>query len=790
MHALYRRVLALLALTSAISTPAAAQSQARMPVDVYRRAMQMLAGNADQLVLRDKITPNWIAGGDRFWYRVRTERGSEFVLVDPARKLRRAAFDHPKLATSLAKAADTTVVGDSLPFQTLEWLEEGKATRIRVMLRGKAWKCDLASYACDSVATPTPPNPNELLSPDGKWALFTKDYNLWVREVATGTQRQLTQDGSERNEYAGKPQQSTLWVSTKRLSLPSPPTALWSRDSRRVLVERVDERRVPLSYLVQNVPLSGNVLRPKLWTFAFPFPGDSAATGRMHIIDVTRGTDVPVQGDELLVQLESTIGFQQAWFADSLGTRVYALRPERGMRAYDLVEIDGATGAVRTVATERGKTLVEPSPQIGAPPNIRITADGNEVVWYSERDGWGQLYLLDATTGAVKNRIVTGDGLVRSILKVDDKTRRIWFVMSGREAGRDPYLRHIYSVAFDGSGLTLLSPEDADHDATLSPNGKWIVDRYSRTDLAPVTVVRSLDGKSVLPLERADVSRLLATGWRWPERFVAKAADGVTDVYGIIYKPSNFDSTKRYPVIEEIYPGPQANQVPKSFIPGNDHRALVELGMIGVEVDGRGTPFRSKAFHDYSYGHLENGGGLEDHIAAYKQIAATRPWMDMNRIGIYGHSGGGFASTRAMLLFPDFYKVAVSSAGNHDQRGYIGLWGETYQGMPNGDSYLQQANVSIASNLKGKLLLSYADMDDNVPPALTVQLIDALTKANKDYDLLVIPNGTHAYSQNAYLKRRRWDYFVTNLMGMLPPAEDFRITEPIPFPKGMVGTQP
>jgi dipeptidyl aminopeptidase/acylaminoacyl peptidase len=306
-------------------------------------------------------------------------------------------------------------------------------------------------------------------------------------------------------------------------------------------------------------------------------------------------------------------------------------------------------------------------------------------------------------------------------------------------------------------------------------------------DLAPVTVARSLDGKQVLPLERADVSRLLATGWRYPERFVAKAADGVTDVYGIIIKPADFDSTRRYPVIEEIYPGPQATQVATGFTPGNDHRALVELGMIGVQVDGRGTPYRSKAFHDYSHGRLQNAGGLEDHVAAYKTIAATRAWMDLGRVGIYGHSGGGFASTRAMLLFPDFYKVAVSSAGNHDQRGYIGLWGETYQGMPSGDNYRQQANVTLASRLKGKLLLSYADMDDNVPPALTVQLIDALTKANKDYDLLVVPNGNHGYYQNPYLRRRRWDYFVTHLMGQVPPA-GFRIVEPVAYPRMFLGS--
>ena len=289
-------------------------------------------------------------------------------------------------------------------------------------------------------------------------------------------------------------------------------------------------------------------------------------------------------------------------------------------------------------------------------------------------------------------------------------------------------------------------------------------------DLAPVTVLRSTDGKTVIPLEQADVSRLLATGWRWPERFTVKAADESTDLYGIILRPSAFDSTRHYPVIEEIYPGPQINKVPKGFTPGGDHQALVELGFVGVEVDGRGTPFRSKAFHNYSYGHLETGGGLEDHIAAYRQLGPRYPFLDLDRVGIYGHSGGGFASTRAILAYPDFYKVAVSSAGNHDQRSYLAVWGETYQGMPNGDNYRAQANRSLAKNLKGKLLLAFGDLDDNVHPAMTIQLIDALTRANKDYDLLIIPNGNHGFAANMYFRRRRWDYFVRHLLGQEPPA--------------------
>ncbi len=762
-----------------------AMAQPEMPPATYARAERMLSRNADQLVLRDKISPQWIAGSDRFWYRVTTERGSEFVYVDPAKKVRRPAFDHGRLATALAQAADTAVVADSLPFQAFVWQEEGKNIRIQIGFRGKSWRCDLGLYRCDTVAAPKA-DPNELPSPDGKWALYLKDHNLWVRNTGSGERRALATDGAARNEYGGHVESNTTWVTAIRSGLPTPPVGLWSADSKRVLVQKIDQRRVPELHLVQSVHEGG--VRPKLWSFAFPMPGDSVARATWWIFEPASGRATPADAPPMEVPFQPSIGFQEAWWADSAGTAVYYIEHERGVKAWWLKSIDAATGKTRTLAEERGPTLTEAAPQLGAKPLVHVTADRKEIIWYSERDGWAHLYRLDAATGEVKNQITKGEWVVRELVRVDESARKLWFLAGGREPGRDPYLPHLYSIGFDGTGLTLLSPEDANHQITLGPRGEWAVDRYSRPDLAPVTVVRSLDGKTVLPLEKADLSRLLATGWRWPERFTAKAADGVTDVYGLIVKPTDFDSSRTYPVLEEIYPGPQANQVLKRFEAGGDLRALAELGMIGLQVDGRGTPFRSKAFHDYSYGRLENGGGLEDHLAAYRQIAPSRPYLDLNRVGIFGHSGGGFASARAMFLYPDFYKVAVSSAGNHDQRGYLSLWGETYQGMPNGDNYAAQANPSIAKNLKGKLLLAFGEMDDNVPPALTLQVIDALTRANKSFDLMIVPNGSHAMSANGYFRRRRWDYFVEHLVGRRPP-ENYLIKTPSEYP-GLSGTEP
>jgi len=774
-----------LLLTLGVAGIAAAQLQ--MPVSTYARAEQMLTRNAAALVLHDKVEPHWIAGTDRFWYRVTTERGSEFVYVDPARKLRRPAFDHARLAGALAQAADTAVVADSLPFQTLEWQEDGKVTRIQVGLRGKTWRCDLGLYRCDSVATPKV-DPNELKSPDGTWALFLKDHNFWIRNTATDARRALTTDGTARNEYAGNLEANTTWVTAQRAGFPAPPIAIWSPDSKRILAQKLDQRRVPESYLVQTVHAGG--VRPKLWSFAFPFPGDSVAQGTWWIFEAESGQTVAAKAPPMPVPFMPSLLFQEAWWADSAGTIVYYIEHGPGAKAWWLKSIDAATGASRIIAEERGPTLTEATLAFESlRPQVRVTRDQKEVIWFSERDGWAHLYLLDAETGRVKNQITRGEWVVRDLVRVDEQTRKLWFLASGREPGRDPYLLQLYSIGFDGTGLTLLTPEDAQHQVSLGAHGDWVVDRVSRMDLAPVTVARSLDGKLVLPLERADLSRLLATGWKWPERFSAKAADGVTDVFGIIFKPADFDSTRKYPIIEEIYPGPQTSRVPKAFEAGGDHRALVELGMVGVQVDGRGTAFRSKAFHDYSYGRLENGGGLEDHLSAYRQIAASRPYLDLDRVGIYGHSGGGFASARAMFLYPDFYKVAVSSAGNHDQRGYLSLWGETYQGMPQGDNYAAQANPSIAKNLKGKLMLVFGEMDDNVPPALTIQVIDALTRANKDYDLLIVPNGSHGMLFNMYFRRRRWDYFVQYLVGATPP-ENYLIKTPPEYPEAVAGSPP
>jgi dipeptidyl aminopeptidase/acylaminoacyl peptidase len=409
--------------------------------------------------------------------------------------------------------------------------------------------------------------------------------------------------------------------------------------------------------------------------------------------------------------------------------------------------------------------------------NWRVLPASNEVIWFSQRDDWGHLYLYDLTTGALKRRITSGEGNVDQIRRIDERTRTIYFVGNGKERGRDPYFRHFYRIRMDGTGQTLLTPEDADHDITLSPSGQYFIDIYSRPDVPQVSVARDLDGKKLVTLETADISRLRAIGWKPPMPITVKARDGKTDLYGLLYAPTNLDPKKKYPIINNLYPGPQTGSVgTRSFGPARgDAQALAELGFVVVQIDGMGTPWRSKTFQDAYFGKMGDNT-LPDQVAGMKELARRFPWIDIDRAGIYGHSGGGFAAAGAMFRYPDFFKVGVSQAGNHDNRVYEDDWGERYQGLlvrtPDGsDNYAAEANQLLVKNLKGKLLLAHGTLDDNVPPNNTLLVVDALIAANKDFDLILFPNRRHGFGSEAYMVRRRWDYFVKNLLGVEPPKE-------------------
>jgi dipeptidyl aminopeptidase/acylaminoacyl peptidase len=767
-----------LAAQDAASAPAASDP---VTASDYARAERLLGFNAEKLAAGYEVEPRWL-DGDRFWYRNRTGHGHEFVLVDPGAATRRPAFDHARLAAALSVAADTAYEPSKLPFDEFFLADGGRAIRFEVD-DSVAWTCDISDYTCagpDS-ATAGPPI-DEVRSPDGRWIAFERDADLWVRSVETGEETALTTDGEPHYGYAIHAEGCCTVITDRKRGEKHRPILRWSPDSRRIVTLRLDEREVEQLHILET-----KEGRPELHSYRYALPGDSIVpTWELFVFDVPSGERVRVELEAQVMGFgaleQDTIWADVRW--SPAGDEVFFVARDRDQRRVRLLAADAVTGAVREVVEERGPTFVELNLGSRSIPNWRVVSGGGEVVWFSERDGWGHLYLYDARTGAVKNRITEGPWVVVDLLHVDDRGRRVWFTAAGREPGLDIYHRQLYRASLDGGGIERLTPEDADHEVAATPSGRWFVDTWSTRDTIPVTVLRDRDGRVVRQLEEADISRLVEAGWRPPEHFVVKARDGVTDLHGFLYFPSDFDPEERYPIIDYIYPGPQIGPIGwRNFRPdarGNPH-ALAELGFIVFTIDATGTPFRHKAFHDVWYGDMGDNG-LLDHVVAMRQLAGRYPQIDLDRVGIYGHSGGGFSSTGAILRFPDFFKVAVSSAGNHDNRSYYYRWGEKYQGPlvrdeEGGDNFESQANHLLADRLEGKLLLMYGSMDDNVHPNATLLLIDELIEANKDFDLIVLPNRNHGFFYEPYVVRRTWDYFVEHLKGVEPPRE-YRIREP------------
>ena len=748
-----------------LAVPAAAQQPRQLTSEDYARAERRLAPYTMPLVSGMATAPSWTADG-RFSYRASTPQGSAYFVVDPTRGTREPLFDPARLAPALGAAAGREIPAGQLPIQSLELSEDGR--RATVMVRGARFTCELPAYTC----TRAPSAPDDaIVSPDGRLAAFIREYNLWVRELATGKETQLTTDGARDFGYATN---NAGWVHG------DDPVLTWSPDSRRIATFQHDGRGVGDMYLV-----STNVGHPRLEAWKYPLPGDTAVF-RIHrvVVNVADAAGPRVVRFQMApdahrsmvsdhVQCEGGSVCDLQWFPD--GSKVAFVSTSRDHKTAWVRVGDARTGEVRTLFEERSQT------QVGdASFNERlwrVVPASNELVWWSQREGWTQLYLYDLATGRLKNRITGGDGNVMDIVRVDERGRAIYFMAQGKEAGRDPYFQQLYRIGFDGRGQTLLTPEDATHSVSMSPDGRFIVDSYSTPDTPPVTVLRDAAGRVTRTLERADVSRLVATGWRPPTRIRMKARDGQTDIYGLMFTPTALDSTKKYPIINYIYPGPQVGSVgPRGFMPSrSDHQALAELGFVVVAIDGTGTPGRSKAFADAYYGRMIDNT-LPDQIAGMRELAQRYPFIDLERAGIWGHSGGGYATAAAMFTHPEFFKVGISESGNHENRNYEDDWGERYQGLlvrtGTTDNYAREANATHAANLRGKLMLAHGGMDDNVPPYNTYLVVDALVKANKDFDLVVFPNARHGYGEDTYyMMRRRWDYFVRNLMGAEPPRE-------------------
>lgn len=600
----------------------------------------------------------------------------------------------------------------------------------------------------------------EVKSPDGSKAIFIKDWNLWIRDLSTKKETQLTTDGIKDFGYATD---NAGWKHSDN------PIVNWSPDSKKIATFKQDQRDVGDMYLVTT-----NVGAPKLKQWKYPLPGDKhIAMIHRVIIDVASKKvitlDIPADPHRATMSddISSSGTFDDNDWSKNASELAF-VSTSRDHKNEKVRIANASTGTVREVFEETVKTQYESGRDA---INWRYLSKTNEIIWYSERDNWGHLYLYNSKTGKLKNQITSGDWLVGQLLRVDEAKRELFFTGYGREKG-NPYFCYLYKIKFDGHGLKLLTPEPANHKITFSPSGDYFLDVYSQPDIAPVAVYRKANGNLVTTIAKANVENLKATGWKPPIPVSVKAADGITDIFGLVFTPTNLEKTKKYPVINYIYPGPQGGSVGSwSFAASRgDHQALAELGFIVVLIEGTGNPYRSKIFHDASYGNMAINT-LPDQITAIRQLSKQYP-MDTTRIGIWGHSGGGFATAAAMFKYPDFFKVGISESGNHDNRNYEDDWGERYNGLVEASNYAAQANQLYAKNLKGKLMLAHGMMDDNVPPYNTLLVVEALEKANKDYDLVIFPNSRHGYGEYSYyMMRRRWDYFVKNLLGAETPKE-------------------
>jgi len=787
----------------------AQQAPRTLSADDYARAERWMNYNVTGLVHHTIGGVQFLPDG-RVFYRDPSDKGVAYMLADPVHGKQVAAFDNAKLATALSSASKRKVEPARLGLFGYMPEENGG---FAVTTRAGLFHCNATATKC--VAEPEPPAPEQVpakantppavppaaqrpgrrrnssavnVSPDGKLAAFIRDNNLWLRTVATGKEKQLTTDGVQNYGYATD---NAGWQHSDAAIL------TWSADSKKIATFQQDQRKTGLMYLV---PVTNR--HPQLEAWPYPLVGDKDVTMiEPVVIDVQTGTLVrlktaPLQHRSMECDDISCNGdgrWTDVEFSPDDKTLAFVSTARDHKDEYVKVA-DTTSGDVRDVFHEHADTYYGWQSKV----DWKYLPASNEFLWVSERSNWAQIYLYDLTTGKLKNQITRGDGPVQNILNVDEKNRVIYFEATGKEQGVDPYFIHYYRVNFDGTGQQLLTPENANHLITTSPDGSTFADVYSTVDTPETAVLRDNTGKVLMTLGKQDISPLLAKGWKPPMPISVKARDGKTLVYGFLFKPTNFDASKKYPLVDLVYPGPQeAACGSRSFRTAHgDMQALADLGFITVCIDGMGNPHRSKSYHDAHASKPEEMGDdtIPDQVSGVKDLAAQYPWIDLDRVGIWGHSGGGNATASAMLHFPDFFKVGIAESGNHDNRDYEDDWDERWAGLekvsPDGKSnYDAHANQNYAKNLKGHLLLAHGSMDDNVPPSNTFLLVDALIKANKDFDLIIIPNVHHGYAEaSQYMTRRRWDYFVRNLAGEVPPVnyemKPFEETQRLIFANG------
>jgi dipeptidyl aminopeptidase/acylaminoacyl peptidase len=839
----------------------------------YDLAARWTSQKVGKLVFDTAVTPRWLETGDRFWYVYETNQGRRFYLVDPARKSKAPLFDLAKMAAMLTNLTRIPYDAQHLPIRTVKFVKKDAAFQFEVQVprdtdiptakdvpedqddqeaqqqrrQGQAgagdaesrtktlgFEYELATGKLTMLPDYQPPKRLRWasLSPDEKTVIFARGQNLFMMDAenhakalkkeddSTIVETQITTDGEEHYGYARRlndEDRRELKISDKDLEkkprVPAVPIS-WSKDSKKFSLTRQDNRKVADLWVINSLANP----RPTLETYRYPMPGEVNVTqAEMEVFDRDTKARVKVKTDRfkdqtLQVQTARVTNLQREreqmasqWVSDT-SDKLYFTRTSRDMHKVDVCVANTETGEVKTLIEERMNTYIDSKP-------IRLIGNGQEIIHWSERDGWGHFYLYDGN-GKLKNQITSGEFYADEIAGIDEKNRVLYLTANGREAGEDPYYEHLYRVNFDGSGMQMLTPGDTMHAISMSDSAKYFVNNFSKVNTAPKSLLYDaqcgakpvvdvpVKGKPaakpasdngngngngngecapLMDLETTDVTALLEAGFKYPDPFKVKADDGVTDLYGVMYKPFDFDPNKKYPIIAFVYPGPQTESVTKTFSPRNANVALAQFGFIVIEVGNRGGhPQRSKWYHTFGYGNLRDYG-LADKKAAIEQLAKRHPFIDINRVGIYGHSGGGFMSTAAMLVYPDFFKVAVSSSGNHDNNVYNRSWSEKHHGVKEVSDkdgnvkfeYNIEKNSEIAKNLKGRLLLVTGDMDDNVHMAGTLRVADALIKANKRFDMLVIPGKRHGYADAGdYFFWVRADYFSKHLLGEVPDSVD------------------
>jgi dipeptidyl aminopeptidase/acylaminoacyl peptidase len=714
------------------------------------------------LVYKESIDPNWIGDEPKFWYRNELRDDTkEFILVDAEKGIKQKAFDHARLAKAITEQTGTEYTAEKLPFYSIKFVDDANAMEFQV--GDTIWKINLSSYELGKIKTGVPeerrperrgrwrgrrgefggqgqrPDPNEgIKSPDEQWEAFVKDYDLYMRSTLTDEIYRLTNDGNPDYNYSHR--------------------VLWSPDSKKLITNIVKPKPKWIVHYVQSSP--PDQVQPKYEQMEYEKPGDAITISKPCLFHIDGKKQIKIDDKFFPNPFYQTEDWH--WTPDSKS--FYFYYNQRGHQLVRVIKVDAETGQTTVIIDEPSDTFVDYAHK----KYLEYLDDTNEIIWATERDGWNHLYLYDMQTGDVKNQITKGDWLWRRVEQLDDENRQIWFSASGYYDSQDPYFMHYFRINFDGTGLVELTEGNGTHSIRYSPDRKYYVDTYSRVDMPPIHELRkSCDGSLIMELEKADANDLFAAGFQTPEPFVAMSRDDRFEIWGVIYRPASFDPNKSYPVIEDIYAGPQGSFVPKRWSDFYGQMSLAELGFIIVQIDGMGTSNRCRDFHHFCWHNLGDAG-LPDRIKWMKKAAEKYPFMDISRVGVYGTSAGAQSATGAVLFHPEFYKVAVSSCGCHDNRVDKLWWNELWMGYPVGPHYEEQSNVTNADKLQGKLMLIVGEMDKNVDPSSTMQVVNALIKANKEFELIVVPGMGHS-NGGRFGERKRRDFFVRHLLGEQTP---------------------